>query len=78
MAITQLERSVEISTGETVETIRSTPLAELRKRLELRFKKSMRFAPKSDTLRGTILRRNRGEILSREQVEASLDKALRK
>ena len=73
---TDFERSLERATGETVESLRDTPIDERRRRLEKKFGKPMRFVSHWPFIgRGTVCHDG---TVSHADVERELDKALGK
>ncbi|MGD0523070.1 MAG: hypothetical protein ABSA43_00710 [Candidatus Microgenomates bacterium] len=62
---TDFEKAIERATGESIESLRSTPIDERRRRIEQKFGKPMKVTSIGPSL------------VSHQQVEAELDKALR-
>lgn len=62
---TEFEKAIEKATGESVESLRSTPIDERRRRIEQKFGKPMKVTSVGP------------ELITHQQVEAELDKALR-
>jgi hypothetical protein len=63
--ITEFEKAIEEAVGESVDSIRNTPIDERRKRIEQRFGK-----PMTVTTLGP-------HLVTHKEIEAELDKALR-
>jgi len=71
---TNLERAIENQLGEPIDLIRQTPIDERRKIVEKKHGKRMQFRSYFPLVGRNVLH---GKILTHEEVEASLDKALK-
>jgi hypothetical protein len=72
---TDFERALERATGESLASLRDTPIAERRRTLERKFRRPMRFISHWPFIgRGTVVH---GGTISHQDVERQLDRALR-